>query len=155
MSGCVPGKLMDNNQIRSDQSLSRVRVFATPWIAARQASLSLTNSQSSLRLTSIESVMPSSHLILCRPLLLLPISSRHLITAWCMQGTMVGTRETRPTNPGRGLTVSVDTGYIESYRLRNAWCVSGAKPDRRLCPRDAPAMPSLSSQLYHGGNHVL
>ena len=47
-------------------------LFATPWIAACQASLSITNSQSSLRLTSIESVMPSSHLILCRPLLLLP-----------------------------------------------------------------------------------
>ena len=55
----------------SVQSLSRVRLFATPRIAARQASLSITNSQSSLRLTSIESVMPSSHLILCRPLLLL------------------------------------------------------------------------------------
>ena len=58
--------------IRSDQSLSRVRLFVTPWIAARRASLSITNSRSSLRLTSIESVMPSSHLILCRPLLLLP-----------------------------------------------------------------------------------
>ena len=56
----------------SVQSLSRVRFFATPWIAACQASLSITNSQSSLKLTSIESVMPSSHLILCRPLLLLP-----------------------------------------------------------------------------------
>ena len=56
----------------SVQSLSRVRLFATPWIAARQASLSITNSRSSLRLTSIESVMPSSHLILSRPLLLLP-----------------------------------------------------------------------------------
>ena len=55
----------------SVQSLSRVRLFATPWIAARQASLSITNSRSSLRLTSIELVMPSSHLILCRPLLLL------------------------------------------------------------------------------------
>ena len=54
------------------QSLSRVRLFATPWIAACQASLSITISQSSLRLTSIESVMPSSHLILCHPLLLLP-----------------------------------------------------------------------------------
>ena len=54
------------------QSLSGVRIFATPWIAAHQASLSITNSQSSLKLTSIESVMPSSHLILCRPLLLLP-----------------------------------------------------------------------------------
>ena len=57
---------------RSDQSLSRVRLFATPWIPACQASLSITNSWSSLRLTSIESVMPSSHLILSRPLLLLP-----------------------------------------------------------------------------------
>ena len=57
---------------RSDQSFSRVPLFATPWIAARQASLSITNSWSSPRLTSIESVMPSSHLILCRPLLLLP-----------------------------------------------------------------------------------
>ena len=54
------------------QSLSRVWLFATPWIAAHQASLSITNSQSSLRLMSIELVMPSSHLILSRPLLLLP-----------------------------------------------------------------------------------
>ena len=58
--------------ISSVQSLSCVRLFATPWIAAHQASLSITNSRSSLRLMSIESVMPSSHLILCHPLLLLP-----------------------------------------------------------------------------------
>ena len=58
----------------SSVQFSRSVVFdsSTPWIAARQASLSITNSQSSLRLTSIESVMPSSHLILCRPLLLPP-----------------------------------------------------------------------------------
>ena len=56
----------------SVQSLSRVRLFVTPWIAARQASLAITNSQSSLRLMSIKSVMPSSHLILSHPLLLLP-----------------------------------------------------------------------------------
>ena len=60
------------NQFSSVQSLSRVRLFATQWITAHQASLSINNSRSSLRLTSIESVMPSSHLILCRPLLLLP-----------------------------------------------------------------------------------
>ena len=59
-------------QFSSVQSLSRVRLFETPWITARQSSLSITNSRSSLRLTSIESVVPSSHLILCRPLLLLP-----------------------------------------------------------------------------------
>ena len=58
--------------IRSVQLLSRVRLFATPLTAARQASLSIANSQSLLKLMSIESVMPSSHLILCRPLLLLP-----------------------------------------------------------------------------------
>ena len=56
----------------SVQSLSCVRLFAAPWIAARQASLSISNSRSSLKLTSIESVMPFSHLILCHPLLLLP-----------------------------------------------------------------------------------
>ena len=56
----------------SVQALSHVWLFATPQITARQASLSITNSQSSLRLVSIESVMPSSHLIHCRPLLLLP-----------------------------------------------------------------------------------
>ena len=61
-----------NNQFSSVWSLSRVWLFATPWIAARQASLSITISRSSLKLMSIESVMPSSHLILCRPLLLLP-----------------------------------------------------------------------------------
>ena len=59
-------------QLSSVQSLSCVRLFATPWIAARQASLSITNSRSSLRLTPIESMMLSSHLILCHPLLLLP-----------------------------------------------------------------------------------
>ena len=65
-------KAMTNlSQFSSVQSLSRVQLFVTPWIAARQASLSITNSQSSLRLTSIELVMPSSHLILGRPLLLL------------------------------------------------------------------------------------
>ena len=57
--------------ISSVQSLSRVRLFATPWIAACQAFLSITNSWSSLKLMSIKSVMPSNHLILCRPLLLL------------------------------------------------------------------------------------
>ena len=59
-------------QFSSVQSLSRVWLFATPWIAARQASLSITNSWSLHKLMSIKSVMPSSHLILCHPLLLVP-----------------------------------------------------------------------------------
>ena len=61
-----------NLQFSSVQSLSHVQLFVTPWIVACQASLSITNSRSSLKLMSSESVMPSSHLILCRPLLLLP-----------------------------------------------------------------------------------
>ena len=56
----------------SVQSLSHVQLFATPWTAAHQATLSITNSQSLLKLTSLKSVIPSNHLILCHPLLLLP-----------------------------------------------------------------------------------
>ena len=63
---------LEPEQFSSVQSLSRVRFFATPWITAHQVSLSITNSWSSLKLMSIKSVMPSSHLILGRPLLLLP-----------------------------------------------------------------------------------
>ena len=62
----------DSFHFSSVQSLSHVQLFATPWTTACQASLSITNSRSSLKLMSIESVMPSSHLILCHPLLLLP-----------------------------------------------------------------------------------
>ena len=66
-----PDKRVDS-QLSSVQLLSRVRLFATPWTAARQASLSITNSRSLLKLKSIESVMSSNHLILCRPVLLPP-----------------------------------------------------------------------------------
>ena len=59
-------------QFSSVQSLSRVRIYVTPWIAAQQASMSITNSRSLLKLMSIKAVMPSNHLILCHPLLLLP-----------------------------------------------------------------------------------
>ena len=70
-------------QFSSVQSLSRVQLLASPWIVARQASLSITNSRSSLRLMSIESVMPSSHLILCHPLLLLsPIPPSISLFQW-------------------------------------------------------------------------
>ena len=73
-SKLLPNTLvLPNHSFSSVQSLSRVQLFATPWIAARQASLSITNSQSALKLMFIESVMPPSHLILCRPLLLPPV----------------------------------------------------------------------------------
>ena len=64
--------LKENMNISSVRLLSHVQLFKTPWTTARQASLSITNSRSSPKLTSIESVMPSNHFILCRPLLLPP-----------------------------------------------------------------------------------
>ena len=75
---------MPTLQFSSVQSLSRVQLFVTPWIAARQASLSITNSWSSLRLTSIELVMPSSHLILSHPLLLLPPTPPSIRVFYCL-----------------------------------------------------------------------
>ena len=71
-------KIDESQKISSFQSLSHVQCFAIAWTTAHQASLSITNSRSSLRLTSIESVMPSSHLILCRPLLLLSAIPRSI-----------------------------------------------------------------------------
>ena len=75
--GLIPGSLSSSTEsssvlFSSAQSLSNVRLFATPWIAAHQASLSITNSRSLLKFMSIESVMPYSHIILCCSLLLLP-----------------------------------------------------------------------------------
>ena len=71
----IPWTVLSPVQFSSVQSLSHVWLFATPWIAARQASLTITNSWSSLKPMSIGSVMLSSHLILCHPLLLLPPNS--------------------------------------------------------------------------------
>ena len=73
--------------VQSVQSLIRVRLFATPWTAAHQASLSITNSWSLLKLMSIESVIPSNHLILCRPLLL-PSSTFPSIRAFSNQSVL-------------------------------------------------------------------
>ena len=72
MFGSVPPPIKSDTENSSVQSLCCVRLFATPWIAARQAPLSITNSWTSVKLMSIKSVMPSNHLILCCPLLLLP-----------------------------------------------------------------------------------
>ena len=82
-SPCIPAVVLHYctfQGISSVQSLSRVQLFVTPWTAARQGSLSITDSWSLLRLVSIELVTPSNHLILCRPLLLLP-STFHSIRA--------------------------------------------------------------------------
>ena len=105
--------------ISSVQSFSPVWLFATPWITARQASLSITSSRSSLRLTSIELVMPSSHLILCRPLLLLPpippsirIFSMSQLFTWCGQCTGVSLLASFLPKKSQGWSPSEWTGWI-------------------------------------------
>ena len=94
-------------------SRSVVSDSETPWIAARQTSLSITNSRSSLRFTSIESVMPSSHLILCRPLLLLPQSlpasesfPMSQLFAWGGQSTGVSALASFLPKKSQGLSTS-------------------------------------------------
>ena len=111
---------------RSVQSLIRVRLFATPWIAARQASLSITNSQSSLRLKSIESVMPSSHRIAGVPFSSCPQSlpasesfPMSQLFAWGGQSTGVSALASFPPKKSRGWSPSEWTGWIslQSRRL--------------------------------------
>ena len=97
----------------SVQSLSHVLLIATPWTAARQASLSITNSRSLLKLMSIESVMPSSHLILCRPLFLLPLnpSQHHGLFQWVNSSHEVAkywSFSIRPSNEHPGLIFRMD-----------------------------------------------
>ena len=106
-------------QFSSGQSLSHVRFFATPWITAHQASLFITNSQSSLKLMSIELVMPSKHLILCRPLLLLPPISPSIrvfpmsqLFAWGGQSTGVSALASFLPKKSQGWSPSEWTGWI-------------------------------------------
>ena len=106
-------------QFSSVQLLRCVRPFANPWIAACQATLSITNSQSSFRLSSIESVMPPSHLILCRPLLLhpqfLPASESFRMSqlfAWGGQSTGVSALASFLPKKSQGWSPSEWTSWI-------------------------------------------
>ena len=107
-------------QFNSVQSLSRVWLFVTPWITAHQASLSITNSRRLLRLMSIESVMPSSHLILCRSLLLLPpippsirVFSNESTLAWGSQ--TIGVSASASVSP-------MNTYGWSPYTSLMSWC---------------------------------
>ena len=125
-------------QFSSVQSLSRVRLFTTPWIAARQASLFIINSRSSLRLTSIKSVMPSSHLILCRPFLLLtpiPPSIRDFpmsqLFAWGGQSTEVSALASFFPKKSQGWS-SEWTGWIIYSFLDSHYHLSSGSPNCQI-----------------------
>ena len=101
------------NQFSSVQSISHVRLFATPWTAACRASLSITNSRSSLKLMSIESVMPSNHVILYRPLLLLPSILR------------IGNIKEGPLKTFRKYQIDFGIHQIWAWVLRDLWILRG------------------------------
>ena len=113
------GTTLPSVQLCSVHLLSRVWLFVTPWIAAHQASLSITNSQSLPKLMSIELVMPSSHLILCRPLLLLPpippsirLFPRSQLFAWGGQSTGVSALASFLPKDTQGWSPLEWTGWI-------------------------------------------
>ena len=133
-------------QFSSVQSLSRVQLFATPWIAAYQASLSITSSRSLLKPMSIESVMPSSHLILCRPLLLLPSIPPSVrvfsneVFAW--GGQIIGVSASAPVFPMNTQDWSPQDGLVGSPCSPRDSQVS--KPLIQLSAEGWGSAPSLS-----------
>ena len=138
-------------QFSSLQSLSPVRLFATPWIAARQASLSITNSRSSLRLTSIKSVMPYNHLILCRPLLLLPQSlpasgsfPMSQLFTWGGQSTGVSALASFLPKKSQGWSPSEWTGWISLQSKGLSRVFSNTTVEKHQFFSAQPSSPSNS-----------
>ena len=118
-------KCFQSMSISSVQSLSHVQPFATPWTAASQAPLSITDSQSLLKLMSFESVMPSNHLILCHPLLLLPsicpsigVFSNESVLCIKWPKYWSFSFNTNPSNEHSGLSPLEWTGWISLQSLR-------------------------------------
>ena len=111
------GKITALTQFSSVQSLSYVLLFVTPWTAAHQASLSITDSCSLLKRTSIESVMPSNHFILCRSLLLLP-SIFHSIRVFSNESAL---RIRWPKYWSFNFSISPSNEYSRLISFRNDW----------------------------------
>ena len=106
------------SKFSSVQSLSRVLLFANPWTAARQASLSITNSQSLLKLKSIQLVMPPNHLILCRPLLLLPSIFRSIRIIFSKESVL---HIRRPKYWSFSFSISPSSEYSGLISFRRDW----------------------------------
>ena len=144
----------------SVQSLSRLQFFATPWITARQASLSITNSQSSPKLMCIESVMPSSHLILCRPLFFLPPIPPS-IRVFSSESTL---RMRWPKYWSFSFNISPSTEHPGLISFRMDWldllAVQGSSPIPQFKSINSSALsflhsPTLTSIHDHWKNHSL
>ena len=158
---CILIYILESISVCSVQSFSRVRLFATPWIAARQASLPITSSWGSLKLMSFELVMPSSHLILCHPLFLLPQSlpasetfTMSQLFAWGGQSTGVSALASFLPKNIQGWSPLEWTGWIslQSKGLQE----SSSTPQFKSINSSALSFlhnPSLTSIYDHWKNH--
>ena len=151
-------------QFISAQSLSFVQLFATPWIAACQASLSITNSQSSLKFMFIESVMSFSHLILCHPLLLLsPVPPSIRVYSNDSTLRMRGPKywsfsfSIRPSNEHPGL-ISFRMDWLDLLAVQRTLKSLSPAPQFKSINSSAPSFlhsPTLKSIHDHWKNHSL
>ena len=150
------------DQFSSVQFLSCVRLFTTPWTAARQASLSITNSQSLLKLMSIESVMPSSHLTLCHPLLLLPsifpsirVFSNELALRIRWPKYWSFSFNVSPSNEDPGL-ISFRMDWLDLLAVQGTLQESSPTPQFKSINSlvlNFPYSPNLTSIHYYGKKH--
>ena len=152
-----------SHHLSSFQLLSRVQLFATPWIAACQASLSNTNTWSSPKLMCIKSVMPSSHLILCCPLLLLPpIPTKIRVfsneSTLCMRGPTYWSfsLSISPSNECPGL-VSFRMGWLDLLAVQGTHksLLQHHSSKASILQLSAFFSPTLTSTYDHRKNHSL
>ena len=146
-------------QFSSVQPLSRVRLFATSWIAARQASLSITNTQSSLTLASIKSAMPSSHLILGRPFFSCPQSlpasesfPMSQLFAWGDQSTGVSALESFLPKKSQGWSPSEWIGWISLQSKGFSRVFSNTTVQKHQIFGAQPSLWSIS-HIHNAKNH--
>ena len=148
-------------EFSSVQLLSRVRLFATPWITECQASLSITHSQSSLKFTSIESMMPSSHLIFCHPLLLLSpippsirVFSKSQLFTWRGQGIGISALASVLPKKSQGWSSSGWTGWI-SLQSKGLFSPTPQFKSINSSALSLLHSPTLTSIRDHRKNHSL
>ena len=146
--------------LSSVQSFSCVQLFVTPWITAHQASLSIPNSRGSPRLTSIELVMPSGHLILCHPLLLSPIPPSIRLfsnkSTLCMRWPKYWSFSFSPSNEHPGLIFRVD--WLDLFSVQRDSQESSPTPQFKSINSSALSLlysPTLTSIHDYRKNHSL
>ena len=147
------------HKFSSVQSLSHVRLFVTPWTATHQASLSFTDSWSLLKLMSIESVMPSNHLILCYPLLLLPSILPSISSVQFSRSSCIRLLQPHESKHARPPCPSPTPGIHPNSCPSSRWChpsISSSVVPFSSCSQSLPASESFPmSQLFASGGQSI